>query len=153
MDLKKAQTMTTDMMKHHNLVGWAFKFDRSVTRLGMCSHRKQTIFLSTHATTVNSEAVVLNTILHEIAHALVGSNEGHGDVWHNQAIAIGCDGERCSVIAVKAQPKYTIACKSCNQIKANLYRLTRKYATRLDMMWCMGCGKERSKGRLVLAAV
>jgi predicted SprT family Zn-dependent metalloprotease len=152
MDLKKAQTMATDMMKHHNLIGWAFKFDRSVSRLGMCSHTKRTIFLSTHATSVNSEAVVLNTILHEIAHALVSFNHGHDDVWRNQAIAIGCDGERCSNIAVKAQPKYTIACKCCNQVVANLYRLTNKYKTRLNFMSHTSCGKV-SMGKLVLAAV
>jgi hypothetical protein len=69
MDLRKAQTMVTDMMKHHSLIGWSFKFDRAVNRLGMCSHSRRVIFLSTHATSVNSEAVVLNTILHEIAHA------------------------------------------------------------------------------------
>lgn len=153
MDLKKAQTMTVDLMKHHNLIGWNFRFDKAINRLGMCSHRKQTIFLSTHATSVNSEEVVLNTALHEIAHALVSSNHGHDDVWRNQAITIGCDGERCSEIAVKAQPKYTVVCKSCDQIRANLYRLTRRYATRLDMMWCVECGKEKSKGKLVLTAV
>lgn len=153
MDLKKAQTMATDMMKYHNLIGWAFRFDRSVSRLGMCSHGRKTIFLSTHATSVNSEAEVLNTILHEIAHALVGVNEGHGDVWRNKAISIGCNGERCSNIAVIAQPKYTVACKCCNKILVNLYRLTNKYKTRLEMMSCRGCGREKSRGQLVLAAV
>jgi predicted SprT family Zn-dependent metalloprotease len=153
MDLKKAQTMMLDMMKYHNLTDWGFKFDKAVSRLGMCSHRRRQLFLSTHATSVNSPEIVLNTILHEIAHALVGSNHGHDDAWRTLAISIGCDGERCSEIAVKAQPKYTIACKSCDQIKANLYRLTRKYATRLDMMWCVDCGKEKSRGKLVLTAV
>jgi predicted SprT family Zn-dependent metalloprotease len=152
MDLQKAQTMATDMMKHYNLVGWAFRFDRSVSRLGMCSHGRKTIFLSTHATTVNSEEQVLNTILHEIAHALVSGDHGHDDVWRNKAISIGCDGERCSNIAVKAPSKYTIACKSCNQIRGRLYRLTQRYATRLEFMWCSQCGKEQSKGKLVLTA-
>jgi predicted SprT family Zn-dependent metalloprotease len=152
MDLKKAQTMMLDMITYHNLTDWGFRFDKAVNRLGLCSHKRQQLFLSIHATSVNSEEVVLNTILHEIAHALVDSNHGHDDVWRNKAISIGCDGERCSEIAVKAPPKYTIACKSCDQIRGYLYRLTNKYATRLDMMWCTQCGKEKSRGKLVLTA-
>lgn len=150
MDLKKAQTMMLDMMKHHNLVGWSFKFDKAVTRLGLCSHRQQRLFLSIHATSVNSEEVVLNTILHEIAHALVGSMHGHDDTWRNKAISIGCNGERCSTIAVKAPIKYTISCNSCNSTIKKLYRVSRKYITDLNRMWCVDCGKG-AMGQLVLA--
>ncbi len=35
------------------------------------------------------------TILHEIAHALVGPGHGHDSVWRTQALKIGCTGSRC----------------------------------------------------------
>ncbi len=45
--------------------------------------------------TLHSEDEVLDTILHEIAHALVGPQHGHDAVWRAKAREIGCSGERC----------------------------------------------------------
>jgi predicted SprT family Zn-dependent metalloprotease len=44
---------------------------------------------------LNTEARIENTILHEIAHALVGCGHGHDLTWKRMALAIGCDGNRC----------------------------------------------------------
>lgn len=152
MDLKKAQTVALDLMKYHKLIGWSFQFDRSVTRLGICRHNRKIISLSIHATTVNSEEAVINTILHELAHALIDSSHGHDAVWRAKAIELGDDGERCGDIAVKAPAKHRIFCPSCNGTW-NLYRLSKRYANRISFMWCKSCGKERSKGKLVLELV
>ena len=45
--------------------------------------------------TLHSDDEVLDTILHEIAHALVGPQHGHDAVWRAKAREIGCTGERC----------------------------------------------------------
>jgi hypothetical protein len=37
----------------------------------------------------------MDTILHEIAHALVGARHGHDRVWRATALRIGCSGTRC----------------------------------------------------------
>jgi hypothetical protein len=46
-------------------------------------------------TALHDEREVRDTILHEIAHALVGPSHGHDAVWRRQALAIGSSGQRC----------------------------------------------------------
>jgi predicted SprT family Zn-dependent metalloprotease len=152
MDFNKAAVMARDLMDFHGLINWHFKFDRSLTRLGCCHHMIKTISLGRHATLVNDEATVKNTILHEISHSLVGSQHGHDEVWRAKAKEIGCTGDRLGTIAIKAQPKAMIFCNSCSRV-TNLYRVTKRYLYRLNDMWCVPCGREKSKGQLVLERV
>lgn len=68
--------------------------DRAKTRAGQCRFGTRTISLSEPLTRLHSDADVHDTILHEIAHALVGPEHGHDAVWRAKAISIGCSGER-----------------------------------------------------------
>lgn len=43
---------------------------------------------------LNNGNVIENTILHEIAHAIVGASHHHDKVWKDCAQRIGCDGSR-----------------------------------------------------------
>ena len=97
MDLFKAQTLAKELMAQHNLIasGWWFSFDNAKRRFGVCNFALKKIGLSSHLVKLNDEARVRNTILHEIAHALVGRKHGHNAIWRAKAIEIGCDGERC----------------------------------------------------------
>jgi len=154
MNLQRAQMMAEDLMKHYlsPLQGWGFDFDRSLTRLGYCSFRNWTIYLGKYATSVNSEEAVLGTILHEIAHALVGSRHGHDEVWRAKAIELGHDGKRCGNIAIKATPKAVVLCKSCMGTW-NLYRVSKRYIYNINQMWCSKCGRAKSLGQLTFEKV
>lgn len=46
-------------------------------------------------TFLHDEAEVRDTILHEIAHALVGPEHQHDEVWRRTAVRIGSTGTRC----------------------------------------------------------
>lgn len=153
MNLQRAQMMAEDLMRHHlkPLQGWGFKFDRSLTRLGLCNYRNYTISLGTHATEVNSEEQVLLTILHEIAHAIVGGHHGHDEVWRAKAIELGHSGKRCGEIAVKAEPKGIVLCKNC-MCTWNVYRVTKNHLYNMSRMWHVKCGK-RSEGQLAFEKV
>lgn len=94
MELKKAQGKALQLMSEHQLSKWNFRFDSAKRRWGLCDHQAKTISLSRHFVELNGESVVMDTILHEIAHALVGPEHGHNSVWRNQAKAIGCSGTR-----------------------------------------------------------
>ena len=59
---------------------------------------------------------IKNTILHEIAHALVGPKHGHNEIWKQKALEIGCDAERCHYV-VFSKPKYKLTCSnSCFEV-------------------------------------
>ncbi len=53
---------------------------------------------------------VKDTILHEIAHALVGKAHHHDDVWRAKALEIGCSGRRCHDLQF-TPPRYLVTCE------------------------------------------
>ncbi len=95
MELAAAQALAEDLLVHHGLRSWTFRFDRAKTRAGACRGRDRVISLSMHVTRLHDEAEVRDTILHEIAHALAGPSHGHDDVWKEIALSIGGSGLRC----------------------------------------------------------
>lgn len=95
MDLGVAGRMAQALMGEHGLRGWAFGFDRARVRAGACHWRDRRITLSAAITAAQGESEVRETLLHEIAHALVGPAHGHDAVWRAQARAIGSSGQRC----------------------------------------------------------
>ncbi len=143
MELRKAETMVKDLMKLHGLETWHFEWMRARATLGRCNHWRKTIYLSTPITATNGEAQVLNTILHEIAHALVGSMHGHDMTWKMKAIEIGCDGNRTSQIEAKQQLakwKYSAPCGSTF--------FTNRRLQNLEYRYCKCC-----HGKLTLSAL
>lgn len=117
MQLNEAKKLALNLMDHHGLraKGWIFEFDRAVKRFGCCHYQTKTISLSQHLVQLNDPAQCTNTILHEIAHALVGSGQGHNRVWQRKAVEIGCNGQRCYSVATVNRPKlpYKLVCPTC----------------------------------------
>lgn len=96
MDLREALALGRELLDLHGLHDWQIQLDRAKTRAGVCRPRTRTISLSGYLTQLHPEAEVRDTILHEIAHALVGARHGHDSVWRAKALAIGCSGARCT---------------------------------------------------------
>jgi predicted SprT family Zn-dependent metalloprotease len=126
MHITKAKHLAQKTMTAHGLTGWAFEFDDSVRRFGACHWTTKKITLSRALVRLNDEARVLNTILHEIAHALT-PGVWHGPAWVEMAKAIGCDGRRCyesdKVVGV-ARP-FTGTCPKCPGVVFNRFRRIR----------------------------
>ncbi len=95
MEVTRALATGRRLLREHGLDDWTIVADRAKTRAGVCRFAKRQIGLSAPLTALHSEDEVLDTILHEIAHALVGPQHGHDAVWRAKARAIGCSGERC----------------------------------------------------------
>lgn len=97
MDLRRAIMMATDCMEYHGLYrsGWQFKLDNAKRRMGVCYRQTRVISISKPYTLVNSEDVILDTILHEIAHALAPAGVHHGFQWKLIAAQVGATPKAC----------------------------------------------------------
>ncbi|ASZ75517.1 hypothetical protein KIW74_gp11 [Mycobacterium phage Kimona] len=91
----QAHQITTGLIRTHGLTGWTVKYDRAKRRAGQCNHSLRTISLSLHLMRLRTYDETLNTITHEIAHALVGPRHGHDAVWRRKHRELGGDGKRC----------------------------------------------------------
>jgi predicted SprT family Zn-dependent metalloprotease len=94
-DLDDARALAVGLMAQHGLTGWRLVFDDAKSRAGVCRSDRKEIGLSRPLVRLYSEADVTDTVLHEIAHALVGARHGHDRVWRATALRIGCSGTRC----------------------------------------------------------
>jgi hypothetical protein len=141
--LGEVRTLANNLMRRHNLAGWHFKFNDNRRRLGVCRYYERSIELSTYHVASGNWGEITNTILHEIAHALVGAGHGHGIVWKRKAIEIGCNGERCG--HMDAPSKYLVECPSCKHtIKRN--RLSKR---RFSCSHCSAGGRFDERFELV----
>jgi predicted SprT family Zn-dependent metalloprotease len=121
MTLFEAKELALRLMISHKLTDWRFEFNNRKGAFGVCSYSKKTIYLSRITTPQMTDKAVINTILHEIAHALVGAGHGYNYVWRRKAIEIGCDGSRCNHYEeVNIRYKYIAVCPCCGkEIGAN----------------------------------
>lgn len=116
MKLEDARHLAEEELRRHGLdeKGWRFEFDRARVRFGSCNYDRKVVTLSPHLTRLNGVDDVLDTIRHEIAHALAGRGTWHGERWKRAAQAVGCRPERCYGGHVKRPPrKFVGECPSC----------------------------------------
>ena len=92
--------------------GWRFKWSWATKTTGVCSYNKKRIYLSVHYIANRDDSRIMNTILHEIAHAMCGPGYGHSSVWVDVAKAIGCTAERCSQ-DVDQMFRFETLCSDC----------------------------------------
>jgi hypothetical protein len=113
MHITAATTLAERLMAQLGLTdtGWTFTLDQSLTRLGLCQYGPKVISLGTVYVVSADEVSVRDTLLHEIAHALVGphvltptgavvrngrgrpAKTGHGWQWRVKAREIGGTGK------------------------------------------------------------
>lgn len=144
MNLERARMLAVDLIASFAGGDWCFSFDASRRRFGACHFLEKRISLSGPFVRLNDETRVLDTILHEIAHALTprpdalvcgaessGSDYdltmGHTDEWREKCLELGGNGERCfsSDNTVMVVPlSYIGTCPRCyDQVKR--YRAAR----------------------------
>lgn len=130
--------MALQLMREHGLEGrFSFRFDRARRRTGSCqlTPRGAFITLSIHFVELNPPEVVRLTLLHEVAHALVGPQQGHGPQWRQTCLAIGGDGKTQSE-AEMPTGDWWARCEAC-QSEHNLVRRPKELSG-----WKCSCGDE-----------
>ena len=96
-DLRDAFAMAEYLLEVHGLDDWEVSYDNAKRRAGICHFAEQTVGLSAPLTAVHTEDDVRDTILHEIAHALVGPAHGttrRGGRWPGGSAARGSGAPR-----------------------------------------------------------
>ena len=110
--------------------------------LGDCNHGRKLIRLSKFHSQNNDRAVTRNTILHEIAHAIVGPGHGHNNVWKRACLTVGAKPERCARVE-EVGHTWEMHCK-CTVHK----RYRKPKASTVKYGYCVKC-----KGGLILKRV
>ena len=110
-DTTEVASLAEQLMDLYGLEGWAFEFDNARRRSGACHFGRRTISMALEFARVAPDNEIDDTIRHEIAHALVGPDQGHGPVWQAKAREIGCSAKRCHEVEF-SQPLYIVRCRN-----------------------------------------
>jgi len=149
---EEATKLLRTELDKHGLPDWHIK-SVDMTRegyLGLCSYKDKTIQLNTYHIDIHPDKEIINTIKHEVAHALC-PNHGHDDVWAKKAREIGCD--NTSVVCNLGLPEYVIEALRSNQIvetevEEEVVRKVNYRVTRIQDK-CPECGKVAKETRTI----
>lgn len=109
--LAAISALAQKLLAEHSLTGWSFAYDHASRRAGCCDFRRKRISLALQFARQAGAEEIRDTLLHEIAHALVGKRHNHDAVWRAKAQQIGGSGERCHNLSFNP-PRYIVACRN-----------------------------------------
>ena len=148
MDRIIASQFTRNELNKHGLTDWKVRLTSNPNQsfLGLCSYQDKSIILNAHHIDIHFDPDVINTIRHEMAHALTPGH-GHDNIWRECAQRIGCDNVNpCSHLNI---PEYildairsgaTVEYEVKEEVVTNIIRTPTYKVTRLQDK-CPECGK------------
>jgi predicted SprT family Zn-dependent metalloprotease len=89
MKLSEVEQLAKEKMAKYLSPEWTFAWTVNIGSIGLCKYSTKQIVLSKSWMEAMERGEVFDTILHEIAHALVGPGNGHNKVWKTMARSIG----------------------------------------------------------------
>jgi predicted SprT family Zn-dependent metalloprotease len=136
----QAAALARELLTTHGLHGWSFRFNRSKVNMGLCKYGPRTIELSVHFVERNTDEAIRDTLLHEVAHALVGPGHGHDGAWKAICLRVGAKPERLSFEADMPAGRWQAVCGGCGVLHHRHRR-----PKRMAGWWCCKCGPERGR--------
>lgn len=150
MDRHQAHTLCKKELVAIGLNDWGVRVsvsDRDKSYLGLCSYKDKVIILNGFHIDIHPDLEIIDTIKHEVAHAIVGPRHGHDEVWAAKASELGCTNTLpCSHLGL---PEHVIdAIRSGQMVEmtveekiiTNVIRTPKYTVTRLQDK-CPDCGK------------
>jgi len=92
MERNQATKFLREELDKYSLQSWSIRLSTNPNDnfLGICLGKDKCIMLNAHHIGIHPTEDVINTILHEVAHAIVGTIHQHDEVWAAKAKEIGC---------------------------------------------------------------
>ena len=155
MNLAKLEMMAKDCLFHHGLAqqGWTVVWNNRKRSMGRCNYRTKAIELSRPVAILNNEDEMLDTVLHEIAHALAGYEASHNRTWKICAMSIGARPQHCGGSKVIHVPgKFQAVCPACGKT-FNRHRKPKPNRKTVSRCPCYGNRPWDSSQHLIFKAV
>ncbi|CAM0043861.1 hypothetical protein VPHF86_0090 [Vibrio phage F86] len=152
-----------DLMSGNNLMqrdllaeGWVFGWSTRTAALGDCSYRDKEIRLSSKFLNARTKEEQINTITHEMAHAIAWTDfneRGHGAIWKRVHRQLGGNAERCSTVSnpEAVESKYTVFFINANdeiEVIQTTERMTRKFRPQNIKTLYLGRRKAETQGKI-----
>lgn len=99
--LQQIEARAAELFAEYGVSGYTFGWDRAANRRGQCNYTDRRITMSRKIAELATFEESEQTLIHEVAHAVVGPGHGHGPVWKRQARSMGHSGSRTSTRAVE----------------------------------------------------
>jgi predicted SprT family Zn-dependent metalloprotease len=117
MDLKELEAIANDEIVKHGLHGWTFGLGNTKRQLGVCKYRTKRIEIAEYYARNSPWETVLDTLLHEIAHAIAGPAARHGRAWKAVASRLGATPRACdnSQDPVMKPGDWQTTCPACKK--------------------------------------
>jgi predicted SprT family Zn-dependent metalloprotease len=140
MSFSEVHQVAHELFAAFGLHDWSFRLNRRKTEMGVCLFGPKVIQLSVHFLKLNGSEAVRDTLLHEIAHALVGPGYGHGPVWKRKCLEIGARPERLCYEANMPTGSWQARCAGCGMLHHRHRR-----PKHMKGWYCRYCGRERGR--------
>ena len=143
-EVKRLNFTSKNWLDQNGLVDWNIRLNQNPAApfLGMCSYKDKTIILNAHHVDQHPEVEIINTIKHEVAHALTPGHS-HDEVWKAKATEIGCDNTSpCATFSLSASVIDAIRSGAEVEIIVDTKQV-REYSYRITRLQdkCETCGK------------
>ena len=150
--LEQVQAQATELMNYHGLEGWSLVIDnKSKRRAGVCKFRPKQIGLTLDYALKTSPDDLEQTIIHEIAHALLPPGAHHGPAWKAKMLELGVNPDRCHTCTWIAPDAWSV-CKECGrestEKEKDIYRY--KISEEDNIIRSHRCGECKNKATLVV---
>jgi len=135
-----------ELARFPELADWNFAFSRAKTQLGLCRFQRKTIYISAALLPHMPDKQVLDTIRHEIAHALAyvhDGHTGHGEPWQQWCSITGASPNRTA--RLESRPEYRYAAVLDGRVLKRYHRKPRH-----NLAACIVNGDRSTLGRIKL---
>jgi predicted SprT family Zn-dependent metalloprotease len=147
-DLQEAEKMIRETLAENlnDPYGWKFKWGKTTTIFGSANYTERVIMLSRPMVELATREQVLDTVLHEAAHANVGAGHDHGPVWKREALRLGAKPDASTTDApdIRARAPWVGRCEKGHEAAMRYWRKPKNRRS------CRVCGGDRFDARYAI---